>query len=75
MLKVHQVYLPLMQSKAGLHKLFHPTIRDGSTHVENMEMFSLFSNLGALGFSLHICLREAKNNLVSLRHSYLRHSS
>ena len=35
-----------------------------------MEMFSLFSNLGALGFSeklirysLHICLREVKSNL------------
>ena len=52
-----------------------------SEHVENMEMFSLFFNLGALGFSenlirysLHICLREVKNNLVSFRH-YLWHFS
>ena len=41
-----------------------------SEHVENMEMFSLFSNLGALGFSenlirysLHIW--EVKSNLFS----------
>ena len=41
-----------------------------SEHVENMEMFSLFSNLGALWssenlirYSLHDCLREVKNNL------------
>ena len=51
-----------------------------SVHVENMEMFSLFSNLSALGFSenlirysLHICLREVKNNLFSFKNSYLRH--
>ena len=53
-----------------------------SEHVENMEMFSLFSNLGALGFSenlvrysLHICLRKVKNNLFSFKNSYLRHFS
>ena len=51
-------------------------------HVENMEMFSLFSNLGALWFSenlirysLHVCLREVMNNLFSFRHSNLRHFS
>ena len=40
----------------GLHKLCHPTIRDGSTwgkfgaRVEQGDVF-LFSNLGALSFS------------------------
>ena len=59
----------------GLHNLFHPTIRDGSTwskfgaHGEHGDVF-LFSNLGALWFSenlirysLHVCLREVRNNL------------
>ena len=42
----------------------------------------LFSNLGALWFSenfsrysLHVCLREIKNNFFSFKHSYLRHFS
>ena len=74
-------------SSTGLHKLCHPTIRDGSTwskfgaRGEHGDVF-LFSNLGALGFSenlirysLHVCLREVKNNLFSFRHSYLRHFS
>ena len=71
----------------GLHKLWYPTIRDTSTwskfgaHGEHGDVF-LFSNLGALWFSenlirysLHICLREVKNNLFSFKHSYLRHFS
>ena len=67
----------------GLHNSFHPTIRDGGTwsgaHGEHADVF-LFSNLGALWFSgnlirysLHVCLREVKNNLFSFKHSYLRH--
>ena len=72
---------------AGLHKLWYPGIRDTSTwskftaNGEHGEVF-LFSNLGALWFSenlirhsLHICLREVKNNLFSFKHSYLRHFS
>ena len=72
---------------AGLHNSFHPTIRDGSTwskfgaRGEHGDVF-LFSNLGALWFSenlirysLHVCLREVKNNLFSFKHSYLRHFS
>ena len=60
---------------AGLHKLWYPGIRDTSTrskfgaHGELGDVF-LFSNLGALWFSeslirysLHVCLREVKNNL------------
>ena len=42
----------------------------------------LFSNIGALWFSeylikysLHVCLREGKNNLFSFKHSYLWHFS
>ena len=71
----------------GLHKLWYPSIRDTSTwskfgaHGEHGEVF-LFSNLGALWFSenlirysLHICLREVKNNLFSFKHPYLRHFS
>ena len=53
-----------------------------SEHMENLEMLFLFSNLGALWFSenlirysLHVCLREVKNNLFSFKHSYLRHFS
>ena len=66
---------------AGLHNLFHPTILDGSTWSkfgacgEHGDVF-LFSNLGALWFSenlirysLHVCLREVKNNLFSFKHS------
>ena len=72
---------------SGLHKLCYPTIRDRSTwskfgaHGEHGDDF-LFSNLGALWFSenfirysLHVCLREVKNNLFSFKHSYLRHFS
>ena len=72
---------------AGLHKLWYPGIRDRSTwgkfgaHGEHGDVF-LFSNLGALWFSenlirysLHVCLREVKNNLFSFKHSYLRHFS
>ena len=71
----------------GLHKLCYPGIRDRSTwckfgaHGEHGDVF-LFSNLGALWFlenlirySLHICLREVKNNLFSFKNSYLRHFS
>ena len=71
----------------GLHKLWYPGIRDMSTwskfgaHGEHGDVF-LFSNLGALWFSenlirysLHICLREVKNNLFSFKNSYLRHFS
>ena len=46
-------------------------------HGEHGDVF-LFSNLGALWFSenlirysLHVCLREVKNNLFSFKHSYL----
>ena len=72
---------------AGLHKLWYPSIRDTSTwskfgaNGEHGDVF-LFSNLGALWFSenlfrysLHVCLREVKNNLFSFRHSYLRYFS
>ena len=72
---------------AGLHKLWYPGIRDTSTwskfgaHGEHGDVF-LFSNLGALWFSenfirysLHVCLREVKNNPFSFKHSYLRHFS
>ena len=71
----------------GLHKLWYPGIRDTSTwskfraHGEYGDVF-LFSKLGALWFSenlirhsLHICLREVKNNLFSFKNSYLRHFS
>ena len=71
----------------GLHKLWYPSIWDTSmwskfgAHGENGDVF-LFSNLGALWFSenliiysLHVCLREVKNNLFSSKHSYLRHFS
>ena len=74
-------------SRSGLHKLWYPGIRDRSTwskfraHGEHGDVF-LFSNLGALWFSenlirysLHVCLREVKNNLFSFKHSYLRHFS
>ena len=74
-------------STAGLHKLWYPGIRDRSTwgkfgaHGEHGDVFP-FSNLGALWFSenlirysLHVCLREVKNNLFSFKHSYLRHFS
>ena len=74
-------------STPGLHKLWYPGIRDRSTwgkfgaHGEHGDVF-LFSNLGALWFSenlirysLHVCLREVKNNLFSFKHSYLRHFS
>ena len=66
---------------AGLHKLWYPGIRDMSTwskfgaHGEHGDVF-LFSILGALWFSenlirysLHVCLREVKNNLFSFKHS------
>ena len=69
----------------GLHKLWYPGIRDRSTwgkfgaHGEHGDVF-LFSNLGALWFSenlirysLHVYLREVKNTIFSIRHSYLRH--
>ena len=72
---------------AGLHKLWYPTIQDTSAwskfgaHGEHGDVF-LFSNFGALWFSenltrysLHICLREIKNNLFSFKNSYLRHFS
>ena len=75
------------RSRPGLHKLWYPGIRDTSTwskfgaHGEHGDVF-LFSNLGALWFSenlisysLHVCLREVKNNLFSFKHSYLRHFS
>ena len=71
----------------GLHNLFHSTIQDGSTwskfgaRGEHGDVF-LFSNLCVLWFSenlirysLHVCLREVKNNLFSFKHSYLRHFS
>ena len=74
-------------TEAGLHKLWYPGIRDTSTwsmlgaHREHGDVF-LFSNLGALWFSenlirhsLHICLREVKNNLFSFKHPHLRHFS
>ena len=64
---------------AGLHKLWYPGIRDMSTwskfgaHGEHGDVF-LFSNLGALWlseylirYSLHVCLREVKNNLFFLQ--------
>ena len=73
--------------EAGLHKLWYPSIRDTSkwskfgAHGEHGDVF-LFSNLSALWFSenlirysLHICLREVKNNLFSFKNSYLRHFS
>ena len=73
--------------QSGLHKLWYPSIRDTSTwsnfgsHGEHGDVF-LFSNFGALWFSenlirysLHVCLREVKNNLFSFKHSYLRHFS
>ena len=72
---------------SGLHKLWYPGIRDTSTwskfgaHGKHRDVFP-FSNLGALLFSenlirysLHVCLREVKNNLFSYKHSYLRHFS
>ena len=68
---------------SGLHKLWYPGIRDTSTwskfgaHGEHGDVF-LFSNLGTLWFSenlirysLHICLKEVKNNLFSFKNSYL----
>ena len=77
----------LVRRWTGLHKLWYPGIRDRSTwskfgaHGEHGDVF-LFSNLGALWFSenlirysLHICLREVKNNLFSFKNSYLRHFS
>ena len=77
----------LVKPASGLHKLWYPSIRDTSTwgkfgaHGEHGDVF-LFSNLGALWFSenlirysLHVCLREVKNNLFSFKHSYLRHFS
>ena len=80
-LSVKTLYWP------GLHKLWYPVVRDMSTwskfgaHGERGDVF-LFSNLGALWFSenlirysLHICLREVKNNLFSFKNSYLRHFS
>ena len=79
------MYLYLL--KAGLHKLCHPTIQDGSTWSkfgacgEHGYVF-LFTSLGVLWFSenlirysLHVCLREVKNNLFSFKHSHLRHFS
>ena len=76
-----------LHTTSGLHKLWYPSIRDTSTcskfgaHGEHGDVF-LFSNLGALWFSeklirysLHVCLREVKNNLFSFKHSYLRHFS
>ena len=63
----------------GLHKLWYPGIRDTSTwskfgaHGEHGNVF-LFSNLGALEFSvnliiysLHVYLREVKNNFFFLQ--------
>ena len=63
--------------RSGLHRLWYATIRDTSTwskfgaHGEHGDVF-MFSNLGALWFSenlirysLHICLREVKNNFFS----------
>ena len=74
-------------SLPGLHKLCYPTIRDRSTwskfgaHGEHGDVF-LFSNLSELWFSenlirysLHVCLREVKNNLFSFKHSYSLHFS
>ena len=71
----------------GLHKLWYPSIWDTSTwskfgaHGEHGDVF-LISNLGVLWFSenlirysLHVCLREVKNNLFSFKHSYLWHFS
>ena len=68
-----------MRLSPGLHKLWYPGIRDMSTwskfgaHGEHGDVF-LFSNLGALWFSenlirysLHVCLREVKNNLFFLQ--------
>ena len=65
--------------QTGLHKLWHPSIRDTSmwskfgAHGEHGDVFP-FSNLGALWFSenlirysLHVCLREVKNNLFFLQ--------
>ena len=81
------VAMIIMVMEAGLHNLWYPGIRDTSTwnkfgaHGEHRDVF-LFSNLGALWFSenlirysLHVCLREVKNNLFSFKHSYLRHFS
>ena len=83
---VHVVKIKCFHSQ-GVQKSFHPTIPNGSTwskfgaRGEHGDVF-LFSNLGALWFSenlirysLHICLREVKNNLFSLKHPYLRHFS
>ena len=77
-----QLPLKVKLRAAGLHKLWYPGIRDMSTwsnfgaHGEHRDVF-LFSNLGALWFSenlirysLHICLREVKNNLFSFKNSY-----
>ena len=82
-----QVVYQSYQSLAGLHKLWYPGIWDTSmwrkfgAHGEHGDVFQ-FSNLGALWFSenlirysLHVCLREVKNNLFSFKHSCLRHFS
>ena len=65
----------------GLHNSFHPTIRDGSTW-RTWRCFPILLLTGALWFSenfirysLHVCLREVKNNFFSFKHSYLRHFS
>ena len=77
----------LKYTNSVLHNSCHPSIRDGSTwskfgaRGEHGDVY-LFSNLGALWFSenlirysLHVFLREVKNNLFSFKHSYLRHFS
>ena len=45
-------------------------------HGEHGDVF-LFSNFSEnlIRYSLHVCLREVKNNLFSFKHSYLRHFS
>ena len=83
----HIIYL----ISSGLHKLCHPTSRDGSTwsNVRStwrtgrcFPVLQLRCALilrepcsGSWRYSLHVCLREVKNNLFSFKHSYLRHFS
>ena len=73
-------WFPWFFKVAGLHKLRYPGIQDIGTwskfgaHGEHGDVF-LFSNVGALWFSenfirysLHVRLREVKNNPFSLKH-------
>ena len=57
----------------GLHNLFYPTIRDGSTWSKfracgehgDVFLLSLLLHLLMFRYSLHICLREVKNSFSS----------